>query len=141
MGNNSTGILVTYTLEMEKSIGKCLFSLFVGTQQHSSGLVLKVALSSDKFTIQKKLSKLLSQGFPWQKKATFLLEGYASLTLQNLPHLSETYVLPQYESEATLQSIVGKCPNRLETTFCYGTIGNDDDNLLLWELLATAFGK
>lgn len=92
------------------------------------------------FTIQKKLSKLLSQGFPWQKKATFLLEGYASLTLQNLPHLSETYVLPQYESEATLQSLVGKCPNRLETTFCYGTVGNDD-NLLLWELLATAFGK
>ena len=48
MGNNSTAILVTYTLEMEKSIGKRLFSLFVGTQQHSSGLVLKVALSSDK---------------------------------------------------------------------------------------------
>ena len=42
------------------------------------------------FTIQKKLSKLVSQGFPWQKKATFLLEGYASLTSQSLPHLSET---------------------------------------------------
>ena len=93
------------------------------------------------FTIQKKLSKLVSQGFPWQKKATFLLEGYASLTSQSLPHLSETYVLPQYESEATLQSLVGKCPNRLETTFCYGAVGNDDDNLLLWELLAIAFGK
>ena len=48
MGNNSTGILVTYTLEMEKSIGKRLFSLFVGIQQHSSGLVLKEVLSSDK---------------------------------------------------------------------------------------------
>ena len=89
----------------------------------------------------KEISKLVSQGFPWQKKATFLLEGYASLTLQSLPHLSETYVLPQYESEATLQSLVGKCPNRLETTFCYGAVGNDDDNLLLWELLAIAFGK
>ena len=89
----------------------------------------------------KEISKLVSQGFPWQKKATFLLEGYASLTLQSLPHLSETYVLPQYESEATLQSLVGKCPNRLEKTFCYGAVGNDDDNLLLWELLAIAFGK
>lgn len=39
---------MTYTLEMEKSIGKRLFSLFVGTQQHSSGLVLKEVLSSDK---------------------------------------------------------------------------------------------
>lgn len=63
MGNNSTGILVTYTLEMEKSIGKRLFSLFVGTQQHSSGLVLKVALSSDKVqTPERKKLKRVEPG-------------------------------------------------------------------------------
>lgn len=66
MGNNSTGILVTYTLEMEKSIGKRLFSLFVGTQQHSSGLVLKVALSSDK--VQTPERKKIEEGRAWDRE-------------------------------------------------------------------------
>lgn len=63
MGNNSTGILVTYTPEMEKSIGKRLFSLFAGIQQHSSGLVLKEVLSSDKIQApERKMLKRVEPG-------------------------------------------------------------------------------